>query len=367
MHLRSFIAAVFVLISGSLVYAQSERYAIRWVENVNVHVAVPLYAAHRSAPLVYDADTVMAGSREGRVLSFDKARGRLKWSTQLAGSIEANLARDRDHIYAGTITGGVYALDPQSGEIRWNYNAGQEILGQPVSDGKFLYFTTGNNQVFALNVTDGSWAWQYSGGADPELSIRGIAGITMRGSDLYTGFSNGTVVRLDARTGQAVWTQQWKEEGRFQDIDATPVVAGGKLYTVLFGKRLLALDPLSGDTLWTAAAQAHQAPDIHGDRVYLGGLDGKLYVYDSADGVELAAVSVSTDALNQPTIVDDRIYLTDGKGQLTVYDRESLKELWRYSGSVSGYRSPAVVTATHQVFVVTNMGHLYRISPFWRR
>ena len=118
----------------------------------------------------------------------------------------------------------------------------------------------------------------------------GHAGLTVRDGRIFTGFSDGTAVALDASDGSVLWEQDTaaefeSAEGQSEghqaiDIDTTPVVLGDTVYVASQAVGLLALDALGGSRRWTA-------PRLTG--VTARGTEGEALVVSS---VELGLIRV---------------------------------------------------------------------------
>lgn len=356
-----------VCLAAGALSASAERtpFAVRWVRSLGFDkVVLPIRSVQRSRPEVF-GNRVLVGTRLGEVRAYDLSRGKQLWRTPVDGPIEADLGLAGDAVYAGTVSGTVYALAVSDGSTRWTYAAGHEVLGKPTAAGDKLVFAAGNNQIFALRVTDGGWLWQYNGGEDPDLSIRGAAGTQVVGDRVYTGFSNGVVAALDLNSGKSLWAERYREESRFNDVDSTPVVADGAVYVVLFGARLLALDPEQGGTRWSQVVSAKDAPVVHGGRVFLAGLDGVVRTYRSTDGTPIWSQRLAETALNAPVMSGEWLVVTGTEKGLWVLDRATGEVVWSYSGLTSGsFAQPTAEGKT--IFVASNLGHLLKFSPYWR-
>lgn len=360
-----FIVGVCLAAGALTASAERTQFAVRWVRSLGFDkVVLPIRSVQRSRPEVF-GNRVYVGTRLGEVRAYDLRRGKEAWKKPVDGPIEADLAIAGDAVYAGTVSGTVYALAVSDGGTRWTYAAGHEILGKPAVTDDKLVFAAGNNQIFALRVTDGGWLWQYNGGEDPDLSIRGAAGTQIVGNLVYTGFSNGVVAALDLNTGKSLWAERYREESRFNDVDSTPVVADGAVFVVLFGARLLALDPEQGGTRWSQVVSAKDAPVIHQGRVFLSGLDGVVRAYRSTDGTPIWSKRLADAALNAPALSGDWLVVTGTEKGLWVLDRATGDLVWEYSGLTSGsFAQPTAEGKT--IFIASNLGHLLKISPFWR-
>ena len=339
------------------------EYGISWIRELGFnHLLMPRHAEQRSSPLV-QGNTIYLGTRLGDVWSFDRRRGGVNWKRSFDSPIDADLATEGQTLYAGTVSGAVIALDREQGTTRWRYWAGHEVQGAPTVADDLLLFTTANNQVFALDRESGEWQWQYSEGPDPDLSIQGVAGVAVSGDAVFTGFSNGVLVALGREDGTPLWRQRFEGTGQFQDIDATPVLSGGRLYVVVYGSRLVAMEPADGSVLWSRSISSKDAPVVVDDTVFLGTLNGEIHALDAATGDSRWTVTVSEAPLPTPLFSQNRLYVPDGSRGLAVLDAGAGKRIWHYQGAVSGIRSSPAVDAHGGIYMATNLGHLYRFHP----
>lgn len=165
------------------------------------------------------------------------------------------------------------------------------------------------------------------------------------GSRLYVHSrqqDNEVVSAIDAATGKVLWQDRYPAPYRMNPAAAghgpgpksTPVVAGGRVFTLGIGGILSALDAGSGKVLWRKPAPAVQplygtamSPLVDGSVViaHVGGHDsGALTAFDAADGVER----------------------------------------WKWSGDGPGYASPSIGTfaGTRQI-VTLSQDRIVAVSP----
>jgi outer membrane protein assembly factor BamB len=314
--------------------------------------------AQRAAPVVLN-NRVFVGTRLGEVWALSADSGRALWRLPVESPIEADLATDGRTLYAGSVTGTLYALDPADGRVQWRYWAAQEIMSAPVVYDDLLIFTTANNQVVAVRKDDGAWVWQYARGNDPSISVRGAAGVTVHEDAAYTGFSDGSVVKLAATDGRMIWQQRQVGETRIHDVDATPVVADGLVYAVVFGSRLLALDADDGSVRWSVPVAGHGMPALRDGTLYLGTLGGSVRAFDAETGRAGWSTQIGRGTLSTPVYHRGVLYVTDSQSGITALRAETGEILARNTRMSSGVLTPAVVTPS-AVFVVSNLGHLFK-------
>jgi alcohol dehydrogenase (cytochrome c) len=148
--------------------------------------------------------------------------------------------------------------------------------------------------------------------------------------------------------------------------EVTPLVVDGVMYTVQSPNDVIALDAVTGKTIWQ---YSHRPADgtrnpccgnltrgvaIHGDKLFLAALDARMIAIDAKTGKELWNVTVA-DAKQQyamtvaPLVIKDKVIsgVAGGehgvRGFLAAYDVNTGKELWRFN-TVPGPGEPGYET-----------------------
>ncbi len=169
----------------------------------------------------------------------DIPRLQVKWAFGYPGAATAFGAVSvvNGALYAGSADGTVYALDARTGCLRWTYEATAGVRAAPsISvDGSAAYFGDLRGSVYALNTATGKLLWRVHAGSHPSAVITGSP--KLAAGRLYVPVSGrdesiaaispnyecctfrGSVVALDAATGQQVWqaytiAEEPKETGR---------------------------------------------------------------------------------------------------------------------------------------------------------
>ncbi len=101
-----------------------------------------------------------------------------------------------------------------------------------------VYVLAGNNVFYALDAATGRQIWLYSRQDTSQFSIRGGSQAALRNGTLYVGFSDGSLVALNAKSGSVVWELQLNRNKRFRDVDATPVLDGDQIYVASYDDKL---------------------------------------------------------------------------------------------------------------------------------
>jgi outer membrane protein assembly factor BamB len=261
--------------------------------------SAPLGAPAFSAPAV-EADLVILGAHDGRLLAFDAATGEERWAFEARGAFDASPAIADGLVIAASRrsisdVSTVYAIDaeagPEGGPV-WQYSPGVAgyTSGPAVGDG-FVAVGTGEQVVRALSLEQGGVEWE----AETRDLFAPRQTPAVPGDVVVADRSH--VYRFDEATGEERWTFQIADlralpGGRFNTlIPSGPAVLDG---TVLIGDGtglLSAIDLDSGHRIWSdrLGDGALSAPVADATRVYVSelGREGAVVALEPDPGAPL--------------------------------------------------------------------------------
>jgi outer membrane protein assembly factor BamB len=218
----------------------------KWSKTENIAWSAALPAAAASTPIVWDNRVFLSGvdaaGNKLVALCFDRVRGRLLWSRDVASGI----SRDSRSNYAN---------------------------GSPVTDGKVVIFLFASGQLVAFDLEGrqrwarnipqecGPWAFYWTPGFSPllfdgKLYLQVVQrDVAVAGRGLTDRENESYLLALDPATGRTLWRQvrrsRAKEES--QESHTTPIPAlhaGQKLLLLAGGDALSGHDAASGKELW---------------------------------------------------------------------------------------------------------------------
>jgi outer membrane protein assembly factor BamB len=148
------------------------------------------------------------------------------------------LAAD-DYVITGTGRGDLVNADPHAagavikmnrfnGEVAWRTDLADAVLGQIALDDGKVFCPVRNGTVVALDVRDGQKLWSQTISDAPMLG-----GITCAGRNLYAVSSDGFLVILDATTGDLLEKHSLNDETNSWQGNlslSTPIVSEGRVY-----------------------------------------------------------------------------------------------------------------------------------------
>ncbi|WP_437204623.1 PQQ-binding-like beta-propeller repeat protein [Planctomicrobium sp. SH664] len=97
---------------------------------------------------------------------------------------------------------------------------------------------------------------------------------------VYGQANSGMITAFQGETGRQLWAQMLSKP----DQQSFPVSANDDRALVSIGMNVFSLDKITGAVQWELRVPVHPSasPAIDNDRVYIGAVDGSVYVYDLA-------------------------------------------------------------------------------------
>jgi outer membrane protein assembly factor BamB len=241
----------------------------------------------------FGSDVTVAGGRlylgthDGRVLCLDAAQGRERWRFASGDSVLAAPAVEGGRLFFGSYDGKVYALDADSGGPLWTRDTAKPVVSTPALAGDRVVVGSRSYDLLGLDRGTGAVAWKrylwFSWVESSPVLRDGIA---------YVGSSDAAALyAFEAATGRTVWkTDVWGWAW------GQPAVTEGRVYmgTSSLGGYLvrhragvMAVDRRTGTPVWRYVAPAAGekaygfagSASVGGGRVYLAGLDGRVYAF----------------------------------------------------------------------------------------
>jgi len=144
----------------------------------------------------------------------------------------------------------------------WTVDVGGPVSATPVISGGIAYIGSYDGTLYAINVASGTVLWTYDTGAaveEPNLKINlGVTGSAhVENGVVYVGDAAAMVHAVDTATGRAIWTHQVDDQ-EHASIWSSPVVWNGVVYVgvasvakqVGFRGSVVALNAQTGEQVW---------------------------------------------------------------------------------------------------------------------
>lgn len=300
------------------------------------------------SPAIVDG-VVYAGTRDengdgnSAVHAVRLSTGERLWSFPVPSSVHGSLAVGDGTVFVPSMRGVLYAVDAETGKLRWKH-APEQVAGS-YNQRAYGYYgpTVAGGKVF--------WPYQTRLGAG----------------------SQGLLVALDTRTGDAAW--QAPMTGSTMS-DGTPAVADGMVYVGnQTSDRVIAFDQQTGERRWVAATKLggwqDGIPTAVDGRVFIGANNGVI-ARDGATGQELWTFSSPHPSQvpggatpSAPAVAGNVLYMGFPSGAVTALDATTGAVLWDRVLPGTSYRAGVAsspVVSGDTLFVGSNNGSFYALD-----
>lgn len=325
---------VFTLDAQSRVAAFSTSGAALWAFD-----ATPPGESNASASgggLAVAGGRVYATTGFGELLALDAASGALVWRHRFDAPVTGapTVAGDTVYVSGRDSTGwAIYAAD---GRERW------VISGVPSSSGfaggaapavtdRLAIFPFASGEVAAATRDRGNRSWTAPvAGQRAGRAIALVSDITgdpvVAGAVTYAGSASGRLRALRTDTGERVWDAA---EGALGPVWP----AGGSIFLVSDESRLVRLDAATGQVIWSVemphflrdsprrrqAVVAHYGPVLAGGRLVVASSDGEVRFFAPESGALTGALALPGGAAAAPAVAGGVLYVVSQSGQIHAF------------------------------------------------
>ena len=214
------------------------------------------------APPIVSDGVLIVGGYDSVLYGIDRQNLQVKWNFHLASDrYVAAPALVDGRVYAATAGNELFVLDlakleemgsvdkadesrrqaEQSAAV-WSFTARHGIWATPLVTADLVYVTSLDHNVYALETATGNLVWS----TELPGAMAGSPVLSEDGTTLYVGNFDYNLYALDVATGE----QRWQVESE-NWIWSQPVLTGDKLFFADLGGYVYAVDPQSGDVLWS--------------------------------------------------------------------------------------------------------------------
>lgn len=277
----------------------------------------PAGEAIKSSPLVdvgKGGGTVYFGDEAGTLHAVDAATGRKRWTFAAEGAITASPALAGGCLLAGSYDNRLYCLDPESGRAKWRVETEGYVHASPA-------ITAGGEAVIAgcdgwlrrIRLADGREAGRV------ELGGYAAATPALAGGRAFVGTFENQVVAVDLEAGKLAWTFAPEREFPFYASAAVAGEGAGALVIAAGRDREVhALSAADGKKRWgwAAGARIDASPVVAGDRVWVATMDGTIAALDLAGGAPEWTFTAGAGFEASPAVASGRLVIGDTDGVL---------------------------------------------------
>lgn len=303
-----------------------------------------------STPQMHLADGRLYAASGRSISAIDAASGDLVWRVRMELPLPGALGVGSGVVLAVDSEGTAHALAQSDGGKLWERSLGSEVLAAPaVADGAAVMLAA-DGRILALDIASGERKWS-ADNTKPVLSISGNSPPLISDGTVFSAQDNGKVVALRLGDGALLWeTRVSIPEGvneieRMVDIDAPLQLFSGLLYALSYQGNIMALDPATGNPIWSRPASSLRT---------MGAQGGLLVLTDDGDLVRALGATtgepiwdseqLARRGLSGPVLNSDHLIVVDAAGYLHILRRNTGALVGRASTGIKGpVRTPLLL------------------------
>lgn len=333
-----------------------------WVQDTLSKTNMGFRKVNRMSPLLYKDQIIVGNAIEGLV-SYRVEDRREVWRLAIPYGVEANGAIINDRLFVGSNNGRMYSINLSHGEILWSFDTKSEVVAEPLLNDGVLYFISGSQAVFALDAVTGKQLWTYNRqDTSSTMTVRGGSKPSISGGFLYLGFSDGSVVSLNAKTGTPQWEITLNRNTRFKDIDSSPLIEGDFLYINSYDDNLYCISKNKGEILWKSAFGGSTTPMILGDSLITTSSKGDLLSLSKKDGSVLWKKKTTRGIFVDPTVYKGLIVASESQGKLNLFDHANGDLKASFDPGRGVFSKPTIVPAKNLIYFISGEGNIYGVK-----
>ena len=222
-------------------------------------------------------------------------------------------------------------------------SSGVKLLSQPIVAGETVYAMDASATVTAVATSDGSRKWHVTISPEDAREETLGGGLSFGDGRLYASAGFPEVRAMNPATGETLWSHKTNAPTR-----GAPTFSNGHLYVLTLDNQVLALNAKTGEEIWThsGAPQAEAylsdagtaadptvviAPYSSGEVFALRAETGRAAWEDNLSAVRRASALWSlTDFNGLPIIDNGKVYAVSVSGRIVAIDERSGTRLWQH-------------------------------------
>jgi outer membrane protein assembly factor BamB len=233
-------------------------------------------------------------------------------------------------VVLGFQDGALMKVDVLTGNIVWQVTLDSYPARSYELTGSTLLVVTASQILYSLDYQTGKTNWLFDGGFPATLAVRSLSAPVTYNNSVFYGSAAGEIIAINLQTGKLDWRFNPEfSNDRFHDVVGELVVLNNRLLVSRYDGLVAAIS-LTGKErrmLWSHKIPTVAASAFRGDRYYVSCINGDVYAYQVADGLQLWRTSTGS-AVSQLTAGERSLYLSGSQGRVTAVEISSGKIEW---------------------------------------
>lgn len=300
-------------------------------------------------PPTYCDGRLFVNLERGKTVALDAATGVVLWSRRAPGPTASSPAISGKNVIVSSHGGTVSALRQRDGSLVWQLRTGVPVESSPVVVDGTVYVGASDGRLFALDVRTGKPHWIYDVRGRISSSPAVVGGLVC--ITTYTG----VIACLHRSDGVRAWARFFKRDAfRYDSFYSSPSSDGRRIYAVSRAGQLVALNVLTGRSVWThrTGGLTYGTPSVANGRLFVADLDHNLMAFRSADGRLLWHIRASGRVLGPTLVVGKLLFFSTLEGRTYAARVSDGRIVWQFR---AGKYAPGIATASHYYFSLNGL------------
>jgi outer membrane protein assembly factor BamB len=192
------------------------------------------------------------------------------------------------------------------------------------------------------------------------MTVRGGSKPALHQGVLYVGFSDGSIVAINSKTGSEQWEQLLNRNTKFKDIDASPVIDGEQMFINSYDDKLYALSTAKGEILWSAPYGGASTPLVTEDTVYTSSSKGEFVALNRKNAELLWKKSTRKGVFIDPLLYGDLVVSGESQGKLVFFNKKDGEIVGSFEPGRGVFSKPALFK--DRLYFISGEGNIYGVE-----
>lgn len=335
-----------------------------WVRRGTLEDNLGFRKINRMTPIIAGSLLIQGNGIDG-MTAYNRDTGEELWRLPIPNGVEGNATLINDRLFFGANDGNFYSIEASTGRSVWSFSTKSENLGEPLLDDGIVYFLSGNNAIYALDAATGKQLWLHSRQDTSSFSIRGGSKPVVKNGKLYVGFSDGSLVAFNAKTGVPAWEILLNKNKKFRDIDASPVVDGDNIYIAGYDDKLYSISAETGEILWRIDSGGYSAVTLIGDSIIYPTSTGEVLALKKSNGDLIWKYKSNAGIATQVRVFKGMLVFGESQGKLLFLNANSGKIIGGMEPGRGILSAPQIDEKKNSVYFISGEANVYAIEAKW--
>lgn len=330
-----------------------------WVMPLRPTARFDLSPYERTKPILL-GDILYTADLQGRVLAVHRTMGYILWETKMPAGVSGAFAYGRSKLIVGDKQGNLIALNARDGSEAWRFKSTSEWMSAPAISMNHVFAVNTAGDLYALSESSGKEIWHYNRRGDEKMTVLGSGGPAVYGNtEVFQGFSDGTLVALSAEKGKIIWEKQLKSRERFYDIEMTPYVDEKRVVAATYDGRVYGVNRVTGESNWVFPVGSYSGFVVENDKIYFGGVNHQFYALDLVSGQPIWTTAFDGGISATPVLLRDTLIFPTSGDPTYLVDPKKGKILGRVPFGAGSLASVVASPDDGWFYALSNYGNLY--------